>query len=57
MYDTTRMFLDAQKASTKIISRQNKKIGYVHIWSNAADPTQQQLIDDRTNYVICRAIN
>jgi carboxyl-terminal processing protease len=46
LYDTTRMFLDAQKASTKIISRQNKKIGYVHIWSNAADPTQQQLIDD-----------
>jgi carboxyl-terminal processing protease len=46
LYDTTKMFLDAQKASTNVISRQNKKIGYVHIWSNAADPIQENLIND-----------
>ncbi|MBF2066096.1 MAG: PDZ domain-containing protein [Calothrix sp. C42_A2020_038] len=46
VYDTTTMFMDAQRASTQVIERQNKKIGYVHIWSNAADPSQEQLIYD-----------
>ena len=40
------MFLDAQIASTQIIERQGKKIGYVHIWSYAGDQYQQQLEDD-----------
>lgn len=46
MLDATTMFLAAQKASTQVIQREGKKIGYVHIWSNAADPDQQQLQDD-----------
>jgi carboxyl-terminal processing protease len=46
IYNTTTMFLDAQRASTQIIERQNKKIGYVHIWSNAADPSQEKLVYD-----------
>ncbi|MFB2877934.1 S41 family peptidase [Floridanema aerugineum] len=46
MFDTTTMFLDAQIASTQIIERQGKKIGYVHIWSYAGDQYQQQLEDD-----------
>ncbi|RUS96659.1 carboxyl-terminal processing protease [Dulcicalothrix desertica PCC 7102] len=46
VYDATTMFLDAQRVSTQIIERQNKKIGYVHIWANAADPSQEKLIYD-----------
>ncbi|MBR8833060.1 MAG: PDZ domain-containing protein [Stigonema ocellatum SAG 48.90 = DSM 106950] len=46
MLDATTMFLEAQKASTQVIEREGKKIGYVHIWSNASDPDQQQLQDD-----------
>ncbi|MFB2834125.1 S41 family peptidase [Floridanema evergladense] len=46
MFDTTTMFLDAQIASTQIIEREGKKIGYVHIWSYAGDQYQQQLEDD-----------
>lgn len=43
--DATTMFLEAQKASTQIIQQSGKKIGYVHIWSNAADPNHQELQD------------
>ena len=46
LFDTTTMFLDAQKASTQVIERQGKKIGYVHIWSYAGDQYQQQLEED-----------
>ncbi|MBE9226191.1 S41 family peptidase [Phormidium sp. LEGE 05292] len=46
MFDTTTMFLDAQIASTQIIEREGKKIGYVHIWSYGGDQYQQQLEDD-----------
>lgn len=46
MFDTVTMFLDAQIASTQIIEREGKKIGYVHIWSYAGDKYQQQLEDD-----------
>ena len=44
--DPTTMFLSAQKASTKVIERENQKIGYVHIWSCAGDQYQQQLDQD-----------
>ena len=40
------MFLDAQKASTRIISRDGKKLGYVHMWSYANDQFQTQLEND-----------
>ena len=46
MFDATTMFLDAQQASTQVIERQGKKIGYVHIWSYAGDQYQQQLEED-----------
>ncbi|WP_228060521.1 MULTISPECIES: S41 family peptidase [unclassified Coleofasciculus] len=43
--DTTTMFLDAQRASTQVIEREGKKIGYVHMWSYGSDQYQQQLED------------
>jgi carboxyl-terminal processing protease len=46
VYDTITMFAEAQKASTRIIDHKGKKLGYVHIWSNAAEPNQQQLRSD-----------
>lgn len=45
-FDTTTLFKEAQKASTQIIEQQGKRIGYIHIWSNAADFHQQQMIED-----------
>ncbi|HEY9632955.1 MAG TPA: S41 family peptidase [Coleofasciculaceae cyanobacterium] len=46
LLDATTMFLDAQKASTQVIERGGKKIGYVHIWSYAGDQYHQQLEED-----------
>lgn len=46
IYDATTMFLKAQQASTQIIQKDGKKIGYVHIWSYAGDEYQQQLEED-----------
>jgi carboxyl-terminal processing protease len=46
MYDASTMFLEAQQASTQVIERDGKKIGYVHIWSNAAEPDQEKLRED-----------
>ncbi|HEY9614886.1 S41 family peptidase, partial [Allocoleopsis sp.] len=40
------LFLEAMRESTKIIGRDNKRIGYVHIWSYAGDQYQQQLIEE-----------
>jgi carboxyl-terminal processing protease len=48
MFDASTMFLEAQQASTQIIQRNGKKIGYVHIWSNAAEPDQEKLREDLT---------
>lgn len=46
MFDASTMFAEAQQASTQVIERDGKKIGYIHIWSNAADPDQDQLRED-----------
>ena len=46
VFDPTTMFLDAQKASRKIIERDGKKIAYVHIWSYAGTQYQEQLKED-----------
>ncbi|MEW6496635.1 MAG: S41 family peptidase [Cyanobacteriota bacterium] len=46
MFDAVTMFLDAMKASTQVIERDGKKIGYVHIWSYAGDQYQEQLEED-----------
>lgn len=43
MLDATTMFLEAQYASTQLIERNGKKIGYVHIWCYAGDQYQQML--------------
>jgi carboxyl-terminal processing protease len=58
VYDTTKMFLDAQKASTRVFddARDKRiKIGYVHIWSNAADLIQKQLRIDLISGKLTRA--
>lgn len=44
--DATTMFLDAQSASTEVISRQGKRIGYIHIWSYAGCKYQELLEDE-----------
>lgn len=46
IFDASTMFLQAQTASIELIEQQDKKFGYIHIWSNAADPYQQQLQDE-----------
>jgi carboxyl-terminal processing protease len=46
MLDATTMFLDAMVASTQVIEREGKKIGYVHIWSYAGDSYQKQLEEE-----------
>ncbi len=44
--DATGMFLEAQKASTTVINRDGRKIGYTHVWSYAGDQYQEQLESD-----------
>ncbi|MBD2446338.1 S41 family peptidase [Nostoc sp. FACHB-152] len=46
VFDASTMFLQAQTASIELIEQNGKKVGYVHIWSNAADPYQQELQDE-----------
>ncbi|MDM9385038.1 S41 family peptidase [Chlorogloeopsis sp. ULAP01] len=46
MLDASTMFIEAHRASTQIIQRQGKKIGYIHIWSHAANEDQQQLQEE-----------
>jgi carboxyl-terminal processing protease len=46
MLDATTMFVDAMTASTQVIERDGKKIGYIHIWSYAGDKYQQQLEEE-----------
>lgn len=46
LLDPLTMFLDVQKASTQVIQRDGKKIGYVHLWSYAGDQYQEQLEED-----------
>jgi carboxyl-terminal processing protease len=41
--DPTQLFLEAMRASTDVIERDGKRIGYVHIWSYAGDRYQEQL--------------
>jgi carboxyl-terminal processing protease len=46
VFETTTMFVDAQNASKRVFADKRDKrikVAYVHIWSNAADPNQQQL--------------
>ena len=43
MLDTTTMFLDAMKASVEIVECDGVKVGYLHVWSYAAESYQAQL--------------
>jgi carboxyl-terminal processing protease len=45
-FDATTFLKEAQKESTQVIEQQGKRVGYIHIWSNAADLHQQQMMDD-----------
>lgn len=44
--DPNTLFVETMKDSVKIIERNNKKIGYVHIWSYAGDQYQELLINE-----------
>jgi carboxyl-terminal processing protease len=58
VFDTTKMFFDAQKASTRVFEDPRDKrikVGYVHIWSNAADLIQKQLRIDLLSGKLTRA--
>lgn len=46
--DPNTLFVTAMKDSIKIIERNNKKIGYVHIWSYAGDKYQEILVNEIT---------
>ncbi|QIR35894.1 S41 family peptidase [Tolypothrix sp. PCC 7910] len=46
IFDASTMFLEAQTASVDLIELDGKQVGYIHIWSNAADPYQQQFQDE-----------
>ncbi len=46
LFDPQKMFLEAMQASTEIIERDGKKIGYLHIWSYAGDRYQEQLEEE-----------
>ncbi len=46
--DPNTLFVEAMKDSVKIIERNNKKIGYVHIWSYAGDKYQEVLVNEIT---------
>jgi carboxyl-terminal processing protease len=43
VYNPATMFLDAVKDSVEVIEREDKKIGYIHIWSYADPKYQEQL--------------
>jgi carboxyl-terminal processing protease len=40
------LFLEAMRESIQIIERDNKRIGYVHIWSYAGEQYQQLLVEE-----------
>uniref|UniRef100_A0A7C3PTV7 Peptidase S41 n=1 Tax=Oscillatoriales cyanobacterium SpSt-418 TaxID=2282169 RepID=A0A7C3PTV7_9CYAN len=44
--DALSMFLNAQKASVEVIQTQNRKLGYMHVWSYAGEQYQQLLEEE-----------
>jgi carboxyl-terminal processing protease len=46
VFDGINMFLDAMQASIRVIEHNNRKIGYVHIWSYAGEQYQQLLEEE-----------
>lgn len=47
-FKPTTMFLDAMRSSVEIINRDQRKLGYIHIWSYAGDQYQQLLKEEIT---------
>ena len=43
LFDGTEMFLDAMKASIEVIERDDKQIGYAHLWSYAGEQIHDEL--------------
>lgn len=43
-----RFFLDAMKASARVLEQNGIKIGYIHVWSYAGEMYQQQLVEEIT---------
>jgi carboxyl-terminal processing protease len=49
-YQPTQMFLEAQKASVEIIKSNDKKIGYIHIWSRVGGDRDLQQFEEELVY-------
>ena len=49
VYNPATMFLDTMKASVEVIEKEDKKIGYIHIWSYA-DPAYQEQLEQELIY-------
>ena len=49
VFNPATMFLDAMKASVEVIEKEDKKIGYIHIWSYA-DPIYQEQLEKELVY-------
>lgn len=49
VYNPATMFLDTMKASVEVIEKEDKKIGYIHIWSYA-DPIYQEQLEKELVY-------
>ncbi len=46
LFDPTKMFIEAMKASVEIIKRDGVKVGYVHVWCYAGEKYQLQLDEE-----------
>ncbi len=49
VFNPATMFLDAVKDSVEVIEREDKKVGYIHIWSYA-DPKYQEQLEEELVY-------
>ena len=49
VFNPATMFLDVMKDSVEIIEKEDKKIGYIHIWSYA-DPIYQEQLEEELVY-------
>jgi carboxyl-terminal processing protease len=50
LYNPTQMFLEAQQASVEIVERNNRKIGYIHVWSRVGNERDLQQFEEELIY-------
>ncbi|AFY79443.1 periplasmic protease [Pleurocapsa sp. PCC 7327] len=50
IYNATQMFLEAQKASVEIIEKNDRKIGYIHIWSRVSNERDLRQFEEELIY-------